>query len=271
METTNADGVATSPGFSANATGGSFTATATVAHVTEPARFRLDNRAAKPHTIDPVGSSSVTATIGTRYAQRLQARVRGADGRPVAGARVTFTLGSPSAAGASAGAGGAGATFTGGSGQATVTTGRNGVATSPRLAANDQAGGFTATASATGANGLALFHLHNHAGAAAGISAGVGAAQSAATGTHFAIPLAVTVVDGHGNRVPDAAVTFIAPSSGPGGSFPGGHTTVTVRTDTSGIAVAPAFTANGRSGGYIVTATVKGVRPVAFALVNDAA
>ena len=46
---------------------------------------------------------------------------------------------------------------------------------------------------------------------------------------------------------------------------------MTVRTNSSGIAIAPPFTANGLAGGYIVTATVHGVRPVAFALVNDAA
>ncbi len=82
-ETTDADGVATSPGFTANATSGAFTATATVQHVTEPARFTLDNLAAKPRTITPVGvRASPTATVGTRYARSLRVTVRGADGRP---------------------------------------------------------------------------------------------------------------------------------------------------------------------------------------------
>ncbi len=270
-ETTNAGGVATSPGLRANATSGAFTATATVPHVTEPARFTLDNLAAKPHAIAPVGSSSRTATIATRYAQRLRATVRDASGRPVAGATVTFRLGATAAAGASAGSGGAGATFTGGSTQATATTGVHGIATSPPLAANDQAGNFTATASASGASGTALFHLHNRAGKPSTVTAGVGAAQSTTTGTRFAIALAVTVTDGHANKVPDAAVTFAAPSTGPGGSFANGQTRVTLKTNSSGIAIAPPFAANGQAGGYIVTASVKGVRPVAFALVNTAA
>jgi len=270
-ETTNADGVATSPRFSANATSGAFTATATASHVIEPARFTLDNLAATLNTITPFGSSSRTATVGTLYAHRLRARFRTASGKPVAGATVTFTLGSTSTAGASAGSGGAGATFAGGSAQATATTGPHGIATSPRLAANDEAGGFTATASATGANGIALFHLHNHAGTPATIIAGVGGAQSATTGTRFAIPLAVTVTDAHGNKVSGARVTFTAPPSGSGGSFPNGKTTMTAKTNSSGIAIAPPFTANGQTGGYIVTATVNGARPAAFALVNAAA
>jgi protocatechuate 3,4-dioxygenase beta subunit len=271
METSNADGVASSPAFSANATSGAFTATATVGHVTEPARFALDNVAARPHTITAVGSSGRTATVATHYSRRLRVAVRDAAGQPVAGVTVTFTLGSASATGASAGSGGAGATFTSGATQATETTGTHGIATSPRLAANDEAGSFTATASTTGASGLALFHLHNHAGAPSTVTAGVGAGQSTATAMRFEIPLAVTVTDAHGNKAPGARVRFTAPSSGPGGSFPDGRTTVTVRTNSSGIAIAPPFTANSQAGGYIVTAAVKGVRPVAFALVNTAA
>jgi len=270
-ETTNANGVATSPGFSANATSGTFAATATVQRVTEPARFTLDNVAAKLHTITPFGSSSPTATVGMHYAHPLRVTVRGASGKPVAGATVTFALGSTSATSASAGGGGAGATFTGGATQATETTGPHGIATSPGIAANDEAGAFTATASASGSSGVALFHLHNRAGAPATISAGVGAAQSTATGARFAIPLAVTVSDAHGNHAGGVRVTFTAPSSGAGGTFRDGRTVVTARTNSSGIVVAPAFTANSQAGGYIVTATVRGVRPVAFALVNTAA
>ena len=198
-------------------------------------------------------------------------RVRDASGTPVADATVTFTLGSSSAA--SAGSGGAGATFTGGSAQATATTGPHGIATSPRLAANEQAGSFTATATASvsGASAVAVFHLHNHSGAPSTVTAGVGAAQSTTAGTRFAIPLAVTVTDAHGNHAASVRVTFAAPSSGPGGGFTGGRTRVTIETNSSGIAIAPPFTANGQAGGYIVTATVSGARPVAFALVNDSA
>jgi hypothetical protein len=44
---------------------------------------------------------------------------------------------------------------------------------------------------------------------------------------------------------------------------------VRVKTNADGIAVAPPFTANGKPGGFIVTATVAGTRAhAAFALVN---
>jgi hypothetical protein len=270
-ETTNADGLATSPGLRANATSGGFTATASVQHVTEPARYALENVAGKPRTIAAFGSSRRTAAVGTSYAHRLRASVRDASGRPVAGATVTFTLGSPSATGASTGGDGAGATFTGGAAQATETTGPHGVATSPRLAANDEAGSFTATASASGTHGIVLFRMHNHAGAPSTVTAGVGVSQSATADMRFAVPLAVTVSDAHGNHAAGVRVTFAAPTSGASGSFSGGRTKVIVTTNSSGIAVAPPFTANGETGGYIVTASVAGVRATAFALVNTAA
>jgi hypothetical protein len=91
----------------------------------------------------------------------------------------------------------------------------------------------------------------------------------------------VTVTDAEDAPVPDAPVTFAAPSRGPSGFFtirsggahvPASHTRrlhlVEVRTNACGIALAPAFTANGRAGGYVVVASVKHVK-AAFALVNE--
>ena len=68
-------------------------------------------------------------------------------------------------------------------------------------------------------------------------------------------------------------VTFTAPIGGASGTFSRAkhrHShAVHLRTNASGIAVAPAFTANGTTGGYIVKATVRGAAPAAFALVNQ--
>ena len=255
-ETTNSSGVATSPGMRANAAGGAFTATASVQHVTEPARFTLDNREVKLQAIASAGRDARTATVGRRYAHRLQVRVRTASGSPVQGAIVSFTLGSSSATGVSNGSSGAGASFAGGSTEATATTGPHGIATSPRLTASDHAGAWTAQASTGGADTVALFHLHNRAGAPSTITAGVGATQSTTTGTRFAIPLSVTVSDAHGNRAAGVPVTFIAPSSGPGATFAGRLTKVTVKTNSSGVAIAPPAIANSQAGGYVVTASV---------------
>jgi protocatechuate 3,4-dioxygenase beta subunit len=261
-ETTDASGLATSPSFAANATAGRFTATASVAGVTNPTSFSLDNLAAKAPTVSRVGSAGGSATVGARYRSPLRVKVLGATGEPVLGATVTFTLGSSASGGA------AGASFAGGSEQATETTDASGLAASPRFTANTTAGTFTATAAMAGSDRTASFTLHNKAGRPATIAAGAASTESTAVRSRFPIRLAVTVTDSHTNPVAGALVTFSAPARGPSGTFTGSRT-VRVRTNASGVAVAPAFSANGRQGGYVVKATVDHARPAAFALVNE--
>ena len=88
------------------------------------------------------------------------------------------------------------------------------------------------------------------------------------TGDQAELPLAVTVTDRYGNRVAGAHVTFSAPSRGASGSFERGRT-VSVRTNATGIAVAPPFTASASVGGYLVRAFVKGTAAHgSFALAN---
>ena len=93
-------------------------------------------------------------------------------------------------------------------------------------------------------------------------------------GSLLPIRLAVTVTDANANPVAGTVVRFTAPDTGPGGHFtirPHGRRrslrTVRVRTDASGVAIAPPFTANGTGGGYVVDARA-GSRQAAFALVN---
>jgi hypothetical protein len=158
----------------------------------------------------------------------------------------------------------------------------------------DAAGSYTVTASSAyssvrlsltntaaegdaGACGSAFAGL---AGTPAKITAGVGASQSTRVGAGFPIRLAVTVTDAEKNPVPGAPVIFTAPARGPSGRFTtrtptkysrprvSQHRNVTIVTDACGIAVAPAFVANDRQGGYIVEARVEHVGPAAFALVN---
>jgi hypothetical protein len=92
--------------------------------------------------------------------------------------------------------------------------------------------------------------------------------QSAAAGSAFANALAVTVTDSGGKPVAGVSVTFTAPSSGASGTFQGGGTTFSAPTNSSGIATAPAFTANAAAGTYSVTATAAGLSTVSFALTN---
>ncbi len=272
-ETTGGKGIAVSPHFTANATAGTYTATASVAGVRNPASFTLANLAP---TIAPGARARRTATVGRRYHSPLEVTVVGVHGEPVQGATVTFTLGAAGggASGASGASGSAGASFAGGSTQATATTGAAGRAISPAFTANTIAGDFTATASISGTTKLATFALHNLAAAPATVSAGAAAGEATPAGAGFLIPLAVTVKDRDGNPVDGELVTFSAPTSGASGLFATGHgqsATVQVQTNADGIAVAPPFVANQTAGGYVVTATAGGAAAAAFALVNEPA
>jgi protocatechuate 3,4-dioxygenase beta subunit len=295
----DASGAVAAPPFIANTAAGSYTVTASSQYGS--VSFPLTNTAAGiPARIVAIPLKSRSASVMSRYVQPLQVRVVDSGGNPVAGTTVTFTLGS----GASSACGttpssSAGATFTGGGSQATATTGAAGVASSPLITANSTAGSLTATAAVagkepTGASSKenagaspsdaatpASFSLSNLAGKPAKLAPGVGDRQSTPAGTSFPIRLAVTVTDAQKNPVPGALITFSAPLAGASGRFRvhsrdrhhrarvSHPSTVKVKTDDCGIAVAPAFTADDTRGGYIVKASVKHAR-AAFALVNEA-
>ena len=133
----DASGSASVQMLTANDTPGTYTVTASSAYGS--VSFALTNTAAGiPATITPLAPTSQQATVDGRYAQPLAVRVLDANGNPVVGANVTFSLG---AAGSGAGGGGsaaaAGASFDDGTSQATETTKSDGVATSPGLSANE--------------------------------------------------------------------------------------------------------------------------------------
>jgi hypothetical protein len=258
---TNSQGAATAPTFTANDTTGSYTVIASSTYGS--VSFSLTNaNAGVAATITPFSGSGQTATVGSAYGYPLDAQVVDPNGNPVQGATVTFSA---------PGGTNPGATFAGGGSTATEATGSNGVAVSPPLTANTVAGTFTVTASTAGVSSPASFSLENLAGSPNALTAGSGSSQATPVNTSFPVPLSVTVTDSYKNPVPGASVTFTAPASGAGGTFAGGGTTVVVATDSSGVAVAPTFTANGTPGGYIVTASVSGVSSsAAFSLVNQA-
>jgi hypothetical protein len=293
-------GAIAAPTFTANGIAGSYTVTASSQYGS--VSFSLTNTAAGiPARLTAIPLEHSSARVGSRYPRPLQVRVLDAGGNPVAGATVTFTLGSATA-GACGASAAAGASFAGAT-QATATSDASGLATSPAFTASTAAGSFTATASVSsgggggnesegnaGAAGVApvSFSLSNLAGKPAKLTTGVGSTQSTPAGTRFPIRLAVTVTDAQKNLVPGALITFSAPRAGASGHFTvharhphhdrANHhrarvshpRTVRVRTDACGIAVAPAFTADDTHGGYIVKATVEHTRPAAFALVNEA-
>ena len=105
---------------------------------------------------------------------------------------------------------------------------------------------------------------------AAAIAPTSGTPQGATVNTAFAAPLVVNVIDVDGDPVPNATVTFTAPTSGASVTVAGGFPAVLV-TNVQGQAQI-AVTANGAAGAYSVTAVVAGVAtPAQFALTNLAA
>jgi hypothetical protein len=98
------------------------------------------------------------------------------------------------------------------------------------------------------------------------ISATAGTPQSAVINTPFPTQLQAAVTES-GNALGGIPVTFTPPASGAGGTF---SASATVNTNGSGVATAPAFTANGTAGGpYNVVAAIGAGLPAAnFALTN---
>ncbi|GHH35156.1 lytic transglycosylase domain-containing protein [Streptomyces candidus] len=86
------------------------------------------------------GGQKPTAVAGGRFAARPAVRALSATGKPVAGVRVVFTV-----------VGATEARFPGNALRTTVTTGKDGLATAPVLAAGDRAGSFVIRATAPGA------------------------------------------------------------------------------------------------------------------------
>ena len=243
-----------------------------------------------PNQLTLAAGTPQTTTLDTAFASGLQVALTNSDGCAVTGAAgVPVTFSAP-AAGAS------GRFSTSDSTTATVGADASGTAAAPTFTANGTAGSYTVTASSqygsvsfsltNAATGVWCSTLDRRAPMSAGepvkLTAGVGSTQSTPAGTPFPIRLAVTVTDAEGNPVPGALTTFSAPLAGASGRFAvhtrGTHHrarvthlhTVRVKANACGIAVAPAFTANDRQGGYIVKATLEHVRPAAFALVNEA-
>ncbi|PYS47257.1 MAG: hypothetical protein DMF68_16520 [Acidobacteria bacterium] len=100
------------------------------------------------------------------------------------------------------------------------------------------------------------------------IAASAGTPQSAVINNAFATNLQATVKESNIARS-GISVIFTAPLSGATGTF---SASSTVTTDSSGVATAPAFTANSTTGGYNVTASLTGGSPsTTFALTNTKA
>jgi uncharacterized repeat protein (TIGR01451 family) len=102
-------------------------------------------------------------------------------------------------------------------------------------------------------------------------SATAGTPQSTIINSAFATALSATFTES-GNPQNGVSVTFTAPGSGPSGTFSGASTTAITNTNSSGVATAPTFTANGTAGSYNVVASIgTGLPTATFALTNSKA
>ena len=190
--------------------------------------------------ITATAGTGQTATVGAAFGTQLEATVT-TNGSPASGMMVTF----------SAPASGASGTFaiTPPSATATATTNSSGVATAPGFTAGTVTGTYTVTATVAEASTPANFSLINTAGTAATVTVGSGSGQTATVGATFGAQLVATVLDIDSTPVEGATVTFTAPSSSASGTFattPPAATAIST-TNSSGVATAPAFTADTRA------------------------
>ena len=259
---TDAQGTATAPPFTANDTAGSYSVDAQSDYGT--VRLYLTNTAGGlPASIAVQGATAQEASVNSRYAQPLQARITDANGNPVPGAAVSFSI--------VPGITGAGASFLGGQGAAA--TDSNGIATSPPLLANGSPGRFAATASANGLSTVATYALDNHA-ASMTVETTATSDPTATVDSRYRQPLQARVLDGNGQPVEGASVTFSIQTSaaGAGASFLGGAAQATEITDVNGLATSPPLLADKTAGTYTATATTAGgSRAATYTLENHAA
>jgi protocatechuate 3,4-dioxygenase beta subunit len=260
--TTNASGIVTTTGLTANDTAGSYTVNATVAGAATPVSYTLTNIGTVQVIV--VSGDGQSTPINTAFPQPLVARVLDSNNQPVSGISVAFEA--PGA--------GASGSFAGGSQVYTATTDATGTVTSTLLTAGPIGGQWAVTADLGPSRGVANFSLTNTTQSAASIVVVSGSGQSTAINTNFAQPLVAKVLDSNNQPVSGAAVSFTAPTSGASGFFSTGPITMTSfngTTDASGLITTGTFVANSIGGSYQVTATVSGVAtPASFGLSNTA-
>jgi protocatechuate 3,4-dioxygenase beta subunit len=258
---TDSQGVATAPLFTANFTVGNYTVDAHSDFGTVD--LPLSNTAGGlPSSITATGTAGQEATINGSYGQPLQARVTDANGNPVQGANVTFSI-LPGPTGASA-------SFLGAA--PTATTDSNGLASSPALLANGVPGRFSATASAAGVSTVATYTLDNHAATMA-LQTTPMHVPSATVGSRYRSSLQARLLDASGQPIEGAPVTFAiaAADNGAGAGFLGGASQATALTDADGRATAPPLIADKTAGRFIATATASGAPTGRYTLENLAA
>jgi hypothetical protein len=194
-----------------------------------------------PATLTATAGAGVqTAVVGSAVAQAPAVRVADADGRPVPGVPVTFSVRA------------GGGAVTG----ATATSNAEGVASAGTWTLGTVAGSNELVAEIPGVAEV-IFRATATAGPAATVVAHEWNGAVGAPGVAVVPSPAVRVADAHDNPVAGVQVTFATAAGG--GSVTGGAVT----TDGQGIARVGAWTL-GAVGENTLTATVAGLPPVVF-------
>jgi len=217
------------------------------------ADIRIPAEDPTPYVIVVNGDAQATTTESP-FGEPLHAQVYSDTGAPMAGVIVTFHI---VTGGALTGT----AAFPGDAQSADVVTGNNGDAVSPVLTAGDSVGYLEVTATVPGeSHGATFDDLSVGYSPAAKINVISGGGQSALSGTDFAHPFVVQVLDAHGRPIrDDSKVSFHAEPSGPNpgtAAFAGGQTIATAGIGADGYATSPTLTAGSRAGTFTVTASV---------------
>jgi hypothetical protein len=265
--TSNSDGLATAPAFTANGTVGTYSVLASIAASSTPASFTMINTTGAPATVTATAGGGQSAPIGTAFGTALTAKVVDSGNNPVSNAMVVFTA-------PTSGASGTFTTPTGTStGSTVVLTNASGIAAASAFTANGIAGALTVTATVSGVASSATFGLTNLPGPPQFITAIGGTPQSMIGGKIFPTPFSVSVTDSNQNPISGAVVTFTAPTTDATGTFfsnGASSSTTTATTNSSGVATTTSspFTANTVSGPYQVKATTAEGQTAFFNLTN---
>ena len=241
---TDSSGIATTPTMTSNSQAGLFQVMAAATSLmSSPVAFSLTNLASTANRLSFVQQPTDTVA-GQDITPVVTVQLQDSSGNPVQTAGIPVTV-QPDAVLQHK------HLFFG---NATVNTDTTGLATFSNLSIA-QAGKYQLLASSSGVVASAASSPFNvTTGAASSISATGGAQQGALVLTVFPNSLQVTITDAAGNPASSVPVTFMAPGSGPSGTF-GGQPTFTAYTDAQGHAQAN-ITANNIAGGpYVVTAT----------------
>jgi protocatechuate 3,4-dioxygenase beta subunit len=255
---TDSQGVASAPPFTANFTVGAYTVDAHSDYGS--VELALSNTAGGlASSVAASGTAGQEATVNGSYGRPLQARVTDANGNPVQGANVTFSI-LPGPTGASA-------SFLGAAPSAT--TDSNGVASSPALVANGVPGRFSATASVAGVSTVETYSLDNHAANAALQTTSTHDSEAKVDSRYRSL-LQARLLDASGQPIEGAVVTFAiaAADNGAAAAFLGGTNQATALTDANGLATAPSLVANKTAGTFTATATAPGAQAARYTLEN---